>query len=107
MFASVDLFYQYHNSKNAINGLLQETMTLIRERKVALPVPVQSYNASQIEDAFRFMQSGRSTGKMVIEFHDDDEVKVCSRDDCCKLESRLIYTSHPPDCSEYASHLWL
>lgn len=76
MFASVDLFYVYHNSKDIIKGLLQETMTLIREKKITLPFPLQSYNTSQIEDAFRFMQSGKTMGKIVIEFHDDDEVKV-------------------------------
>ena len=76
MFASVDLFYQYHNSKDVINGLLQETMRLIKEKKIVLPTPLHSYNASQIEDAFRFLQSGKSIGKVVIELHDDDMVNV-------------------------------
>jgi NADPH:quinone reductase-like Zn-dependent oxidoreductase len=90
MFASVDLSYQYHHSKDILQGLLQETMKLIREKKVTLPFPLQPYNASQIEDAFRHMQSGKSMGKIVIEFHDEDEVKVCLALRLMWLHSELI-----------------
>jgi len=75
-FAAVDLAYLYHNANHVIRDLMQAVMTLMKEKKITLPKPLEVYSGSQIEDAFRFMQSGKSKGKMVIEFHDDDMVPV-------------------------------
>ncbi|OGM49598.1 putative polyketide synthase [Aspergillus bombycis] len=36
--------------------------------------PITSYGISEIEAAFRFMQTGKHQGKLIIEFQIDDRV---------------------------------
>lgn len=75
-FASIDILYLLRNANHIIGELMQAVLALYRDQKITLPKPLQVYNASQIEQAFRSMQSGKNIGKMVIEFGDDDIVAV-------------------------------
>lgn len=76
-FLGVDLFYVKRNTKGVVSELMQAVMSLVKDKKITLPSPLTVFSASQIEEAFRCMQSGKSKGKIVIEFHDDDLVPVC------------------------------
>jgi KR domain/Zinc-binding dehydrogenase len=51
-------------------------MRLIREGAIKELNPIRIYPFSQIQDAFRYMQSGAHSGKIVLEPHEDDEVPV-------------------------------
>lgn len=77
-FASIDIFYLLRNANHIIGELIQAVMTLYHDQKITPPKPLEVYNASQIEQAFRFMQSGKNIGKMVIEFGDNDIIAVCT-----------------------------
>lgn len=58
------------------SDVLDKVIDLMAEGKITEPKPVVTYDYSQIEEAYRFMQSGRHVGKIVFEAHDDDMVKV-------------------------------
>lgn len=79
MFASVDLAFIFDTNKALLGELMSTVMTLAEEKKIVAPQPLQVFNASHIEQAFRFMQSGKHTGKLIIEFHTDDMVPVSLR----------------------------
>lgn len=77
-FASVDLGIIAAKAKPLMGELLQTVMTLVTEKPLQFrpPQPVHTYRCTQLEAAFRFLQSGNNTGKTVIEIHGDDLVPV-------------------------------
>ena len=79
-FFGIDLFHMYGIAKDKSGEFIQKTMSLFKDEKLAPPSPIEVFHAPQIEDAFRYMQSGKSKGKIVIEFDDDDIVPVCFSD---------------------------
>lgn len=79
MFASVDLAFIFDTNKALLGELMSTVMTLADEKKIVAPQPLQVYRASHIEQAFRYMQSGKHTGKLIVEFHADDLVPVALR----------------------------
>lgn len=79
MFASVDLAFIFDTNQVLLGELMRTVMTLADEKKIVAPQPLQVFGASHIEQAFRFMQSGQHTGKLIVEFHADDVVPVALR----------------------------
>ena len=77
-FIGVDILGLAMKRGDVFKGVLGSCFTLFNEGKISLPRPLTVFGASQIEDAFRFLQDGKSIGKIVIELHDDDEVQVGS-----------------------------
>jgi NADPH:quinone reductase-like Zn-dependent oxidoreductase len=75
-FIAIDLFYFSRHASTDFGDVLSKVMSLVEEGKIKVPSPLAVYKASQIEEAFRYMQSGKSKGKIVIEFNDDDVVPV-------------------------------
>lgn len=75
-FACVDLDHLVHTNRKLAGRFLKKVMDLYREGKIFVPQPLHTYNASQAEEAFRYMQSGKSKGKIVIELAEDDIVPV-------------------------------
>lgn len=75
-FAFMDLIHVNLFSPEIGSDVFDKVMALMDQGKFKAPVPVQVYNYSQLEEAFRFMQSGRHSGKIVFEARDDDLVKV-------------------------------
>lgn len=76
-FFGIDLFQMYGSAQHKIGELIQEIMSLLKAKSITPPFPLEVFKTPQIEDAFRYMQSGRNKGKIVIEFNDDDIVPVC------------------------------
>ena len=76
MFACVDLVHLLEEEAELAGTLLMEVMEMLRLGKIAGPEPLNVFKASQVEEAFRYMQSGKSIGKIVVEFNDDDIVPV-------------------------------
>ena len=73
-FVGVDLAQIIKEQPSLTGRLLQEVIGLAEKKTISVPSPLHTFPASKIEEAFRFMQSGKSIGKIVIEFNDDDLV---------------------------------
>lgn len=78
MFASVDLGVIADKAKPLMGELMRAVMALLTDKsmKMDVPRPLHVYNGSHLEDAFRFLQSGKNTGKTLIEFRKEDVVHV-------------------------------
>lgn len=59
-----------------VGRTFEAIMALIMAKKFKTPEPLQVFGISEIENSFRHFQSGRNSGKMVIEMRKHDEVKV-------------------------------
>ena len=73
-FASVDLAVVMEKSEPLMKDIMHEVMALTRDGLVTSPQPLNVYSISDIEKAFRLMQSGKNSGKIVIDM--DEHVPV-------------------------------
>lgn len=80
-FACVDLEVVASQAKPLMQEIMTSVMALVTEGKIRPPQPLHFYDCSRIEEAFRYLQSGKNTGKTIIEFHDQDIVPVCEKQD--------------------------
>ena len=87
-FASIDLGVVATQAKPLMREIMSSVMALVTEGKIRPPQPLHTYNCSRIEEAFRYLQSGKNTGKTVIEFHDQDIVPVRN------AQNRICYRFH-------------
>lgn len=65
-FRAVDLHYTAQSRTEFANGLLKKTMDLLAAVSIQHPSPLNVYPATDIEGAFRYLQSGRNTGRIVV-----------------------------------------
>lgn len=56
--------------------VLQDVVDLLAKGSITPPQPLHVHNYSEIQDAFRIMQSGSHTGKFVLEPREEDTVMV-------------------------------
>lgn len=77
-FEFVDVGYMADNDGPRCERILEAIMGLVREGNLKELNPVQTYPFAKMEDAFRYMQSGAHSGKIVLVPHEDDEVMVSS-----------------------------
>ena len=107
-FASVDLGVVATQAKPLMQEIMTSVMALVAEGKIRPPQPLHVYNGSRIEEAFRYLQSGKNTGKTIIEYHDQDIVPVCNTRNTnldtghaneCKTRHRLCPRSKLPGTS--------
>lgn len=73
-FSAVDLFHVAQTNQNLAHSLLESTMKLLAESIIHHPSPLHVYRASNIEQAFRYLQSGKNTGRIIISVNEDDVV---------------------------------
>ena len=78
MFASVDLGVIATQAKPLMQEIMTSVMALVTQEKIQPPQPLHIYDGSHIEEAFRYLQSGKNTGKTIIEYHDQDIIPVCN-----------------------------
>ncbi|KAF7159056.1 hypothetical protein CNMCM5623_004289 [Aspergillus felis] len=90
IFAAVDLAAMTLDRPRVVTAALETILSLLREGKISLPDPLQVYGISDIEAAFRQMQSGKNSGKAVLEMRDTDEVMTV-------LETRPDYLFRPDE----------
>ena len=78
LFAGVDLHHIVKdiNKKELAHKLLQTTMDLARDRSVRAPRPLHIYDVDSVEDAFRYLASGKNTGRIVIRVDPSTIVQV-------------------------------
>lgn len=79
-FSAIDLHHAAQTSPGLIGELVQRTMELVGSRAIGCPTPVHVYSATKVEDAFRFLQSGRSTGRIVVNVKPTDVVATRIRE---------------------------
>ncbi|KAL9616846.1 MAG: hypothetical protein Q9160_008302 [Pyrenula sp. 1 TL-2023] len=89
-FSSVDLAKIYQDTPNIIGKLLQCVLDDYAAGKVSVPKPLQIWQSPGIVPMFRKLQSGKSSGKMVVEF---DEGHVLPPAD---LEIYKVVWNHTP-----------
>ncbi|TGO19730.1 hypothetical protein BPAE_0335g00010 [Botrytis paeoniae] len=73
-FSTVDIAAMISQRPQLIQKSFKPVMDLIRAGVLKPVTPLHIYKMSQLEDAFRYMQSGNNTGKIVIEVQADDNV---------------------------------
>ncbi|KAL9639081.1 MAG: hypothetical protein Q9204_001255 [Flavoplaca sp. TL-2023a] len=73
-FASVDLALYCDQLPGTVGRWLETLMKLLGEGKIHVQKPLAIFDASQIQEAFRLMQGGKTMGKSVITFSDLDMV---------------------------------
>lgn len=74
-FAYVDLAHVIVTRKPLAYKLLREVMDLFAAGHIG-PVKITKYPISQIADAFRLIQAGKHTGKVILTVESDQKVKV-------------------------------
>ncbi|RDW56652.1 hypothetical protein BP6252_14065 [Coleophoma cylindrospora] len=75
-FSAVDLSLLMEFKPSAIQELLSTAFDLIRKGKLELLGPITKKNISELEPAFRLMQTGKHIGKIVMTLDDTAEYKV-------------------------------
>ncbi|KUJ12390.1 uncharacterized protein LY89DRAFT_722023 [Mollisia scopiformis] len=80
-FASVDLSIMAVHAIPLMAELLRKVLALASAQPAVItaPTPLHVYPISEIEAAFRYLQSGKNTGKTVVEVHEHDVVPVLPR----------------------------
>ncbi|MCJ1389859.1 hypothetical protein MMC18_002716 [Xylographa bjoerkii] len=66
-FSSVDILPIMRQRPSFVQRTFEAIMSLVRAGKFRTPQPLQIFGISEIESAFRHFQSGRNSGKMVVE----------------------------------------
>lgn len=74
-FSAVDLVHLSQSDERLTARLLKSTIGLL-ERGAQHPSPLHVYPVAKVEDAFRFLQSGKNTGRIVIGIDPADVVPV-------------------------------
>jgi NADPH:quinone reductase-like Zn-dependent oxidoreductase len=75
-FSTVDLAAMMRQRPELILKSFQPLMDLIRRGTLKPITPLHIYKMSELEAAFRYMQTGNNTGKIVIDVQPDDKVLV-------------------------------
>ena len=75
-FAAINLEHMLHERPDLIRRMMTTVLDLARESQISSPRPLHVYQASQVEDAFRYLQGGTNTGKTILEFREDDIISV-------------------------------
>ena len=75
-FISVDLLAIGRNSIKLTARIMEDVVALLRQGIIHPIEPVTTFPYSEVEQAFRFLQGGKSPGKVVVVPHEDDLVPV-------------------------------
>jgi NADPH:quinone reductase-like Zn-dependent oxidoreductase len=75
-FASVDLTKVALHRPKLMKRLLENVTDLVAKQSVRPLLPLTTYRISELETAFRTLQTGKAMGKIVVVPHQEDYVKV-------------------------------
>ena len=76
MFVSIDLTILFEQDRILAKRMLSEAFALLAEGKLQPVQPLNVFPLSEIESAFRLIQAGRHTGKVVLQANETSTVKV-------------------------------
>ncbi|KAI0405086.1 KR-domain-containing protein [Xylaria palmicola] len=74
-FASLDARHMLIHRKQLAKELLHKTMTMVADGSIHNPKPLHIYDVGVVENAFRYIQSGKNTGRVVIRIDSHTEVR--------------------------------
>ncbi|CAD6445534.1 dae50dc7-2c16-4c37-8a7b-ae80d7e5f4a2 [Sclerotinia trifoliorum] len=90
-FAAVDLVHLSATNVKLFRHLI-EVVTLISQGDIDGPEPLHLYPASSVEKAFRYMQSGKNTGRIIMTGRDEDPVpKFLTLKSDCNMDANASY----------------
>ncbi|KAB8227946.1 uncharacterized protein BDW43DRAFT_316356 [Aspergillus alliaceus] len=75
-FSAVDLAAIMVERPYLLQQALKAVMDLIAEGTMHASKPLHIYPASEVEQAFRYVQSGKNTGKTVVELNGEDQIST-------------------------------
>ena len=90
-FSSVNLLGIYRNNIPLAARIFEVVMRLVHQGVTKAVHPVTIFNYFQLESAFRFMQTGKHLGKIVLKPHDEDLVPVSPFGDTTAELTRSIF----------------
>ncbi|KAI0436484.1 putative polyketide synthase [Xylaria telfairii] len=91
-FTAVDIFGMTKEQPGLVRESLVAAMQLVTAGEAKASHPLQVYPISQIETAFRHMQSGKSMGKLTIDMSKEDSVlTVLKTKPSCDLNPKATY----------------
>ncbi|EKG10605.1 Beta-ketoacyl synthase [Macrophomina phaseolina MS6] len=68
-FSAVDLVVIHEKAKPLLKKIIQDVIRLFKEHThLHEPKPLHVFHPSRLEEAMRFLQGGRNTGKVVVDF---------------------------------------
>jgi NADPH:quinone reductase-like Zn-dependent oxidoreductase len=75
-FHAIDLNEARQHRPRLMQELKDGVVSLLFGRKIRPAQPLHVYGIGEVEKAFRYLQSGKNTGKTVVELRQEDMVKV-------------------------------
>lgn len=75
-FEALELWYMRKTDSERLDYLWAGMIESVIDQQVDIKTPIKSFPVSRIEEAMRFMQSGKHIGKLIIEYHAEDKVRV-------------------------------
>lgn len=92
-FSAVDIAAMMLERPEFVRDSLRSVIDLFNSKLLRSPSPVKSFAISQVESAFRHLQSGNSFGKVVVEVNPNETVSV-SNHSTLRLLKLLLNSSH-------------
>lgn len=75
-YLSLKFFLDHQISRLLMSDLLTFVIQLATDERIDVARSLSIYRSSELEEAFRFLQIGKSIGKAVIEMHQDNLVPI-------------------------------
>ncbi|KAJ5672272.1 hypothetical protein N7507_001399 [Penicillium longicatenatum] len=75
-FHAIDLNEARKYQPRILEQLRNDISTLLAEGRISPPQPIHLFGVGEIEQAFRYLQSGKNTGKTVVEMRRHDSIKT-------------------------------
>ncbi|KAF2868562.1 polyketide synthase PksD [Massariosphaeria phaeospora] len=91
-FFAVDLRHLHYQKLDLMRRLFRTSLELVQGGTLHCPVPCHTYSVSNIQDAFRFIQSGQNTGRVVVTVEAENTVqKHLIQRKTWKFDSNAVY----------------
>ncbi|VUC32029.1 unnamed protein product [Clonostachys rosea] len=74
IFAAVDLYHLAISNPPLAGDILQKTVNLLASGQIHSPSPLATYPNTELESAFRYMQTGKNIGRIIIQLNPTDVV---------------------------------
>ncbi|KAI8633019.1 hypothetical protein F5Y19DRAFT_490219 [Xylariaceae sp. FL1651] len=73
-FAAIDLHHIVQTNSKLTRLLVENVLDLLVNQEISCPAPLHFYPVSDLEKAFRYMQSGKNTGRILVTLGNEDMV---------------------------------
>lgn len=107
LYAGVDLHHivKDMNKKELAHKLMQKTMDLARDGSIRASAPLRVYNVDAVEDAFRYLASGKNTGRIVIRVDRSTIVQVSADKTGSLARARRMATDRASETTDKGEYL--